>query len=248
MALYLHVDRSPTGRRLLTTGRFTPYEGQRLGRGDVIFTWGGDLINMRYTLNGAIHLNPRLHYDKKEQGVMILSAGLPLPRLYSNEEEWRSDGYPNLVKKPRNGQGGKGIVMCDRRNRPGWRYENIYQLYVDKAREFRVQQIGHLTAYYMEKFRPQRGNGVCWNLDQGAEWHGVPSSETALRRNLNNLAKQTLQAIEYNFGAVDIMADADGHLWILECNSRPGLGRENINLFADTMVRYYNAIREDSRR
>lgn len=242
MALYLHVSRSPTGRRLLATGRFTPYERQRLTSNDMIFTWGGDLIGMSYDLNGARHLNPVLHYDKLEQGTMLLEAGVSLPKLYNSTEEWRRDGYPNLVKKPRNGQGGRGIVLCNRLNTPGWRRENIYQLFIDKTKEFRVQQIGQFSAYIMEKFRPEQGNGICWNLDQGAEWNQLTYESRGLRPELTRIAKDTLDAIHYDFGAVDVMADNRSRLYVLECNSRPGLGQENINLFADTMVRYYESI------
>jgi glutathione synthase/RimK-type ligase-like ATP-grasp enzyme len=241
MALYLHVRRSPTGRRLLATDRFTPYDNQRLTNHDVIFTWGGDMIYERYNLNGAKHLNPNLCYDKAEQGRRILGAGVSLPKLYNSTREWERDGYPDLVKKPRNGQGGKGIVLCNRSNLPGWRSENIYQLFINKSREFRVQQIGEFSAYIMEKFRPAQGDGVCWNLDQGAEWHGL-SRSGRLGTALTQIAYRTLQAMSYDFGAVDVMTDEQGQLYVLECNSRPGLGRENIALFADTMVRYYESI------
>jgi len=238
MPLYLHVSRSPTGRRLLATGRFTAYEDQRLTREDMIFTWGGDLVGMSYDLHGAKHLNKVLCYDKLQQGARIIEAGVSLPKLYANEEEWRRDGYPDLVKKPRNGQGGRGLVLCNRSNRPGWRYENIYQLFIEKAREFRVQQIGQYSAYIMEKFRPVNGDGVCWNLDQGAEWTGMREGRVS-RASLTTIAKSALDAIHYDFGAVDVMSDAQNHLYVLECNSRPGLGRENIMFFANTMVRFY---------
>lgn len=244
MALYLHVERSPTGRRLLATGRFTQWQyGFTLERHDMIFTWGGDLIGTHFNLNGAKYLNPILCYDKRDQGRRMIEAGVSFPKLYHNTDEWARDGYPDLVKKPHNGQGGRGIVLCTRNNRPGWRYENVYQLYVNKTREFRVQQIGQFSAYIMEKFRPERGDGVCWNLDQGSEWHGLPLGSSSLRTALNTLARSALHAIDYDFGAVDVMADAGGRLYVLECNSRPGLGRENINMFADTMVRFYETWR-----
>lgn len=243
MALYLHVVRSPTGRRLLATGRFTEFtEDIRLRRGDVIFSWGSDLIGHYYELHGAKLLNGTLCYDKAEQGRRIIEAGISLPKLYLSLEEWRRDNYPNLIKKPRCGQGGRGVVLCTQEhNRPGWRYDNVYQLYIDKMREFRVQQIGQFSAYIMEKFKPIEGNGVCWNLDQGSEWHAC-SQTGRLGTALNHIAKATLEAISYNFGAVDVMEDRDNHLYVLECNSRPGLGRENIHLFADTMVRYYESL------
>jgi glutathione synthase/RimK-type ligase-like ATP-grasp enzyme len=205
----------------------------------MIFSWGGDLVGTHYDLHGAKHLNPVLCYDKREQGRRMIEAGVSFPKLYHTTREWENDGCPDLVKKPHNGQGGRGIVLCNRRNRPGWRYENIYQLYINKTREFRVQQIGGFSAYFMEKFRPAQGDGMCWNLDQGSEWHGLPSGSSRLRATLNTLAQAALRAIDYDFGAVDIMANETGRLYVLECNSRPGLGQENITLFADTMVRFY---------
>ena len=238
--LYLHVERSPTGRRLLATGRFTPWtHNVTLNRRDVIFTWGSDLVGIHHDLHGAKYLNPILCWDKLDQGQRILRAGVSLPKLYYTEEEWRRDRYPDLVKKPRCGQGGRGIVLCNRLNRPGWRYDNIYQLFINKSREFRVQQIGPFSAYIMEKLRPAEGDGVCWNLDQGAEWHRLPPGSGRLQTRLNRIAQNTLRAISYDFGAVDVMTDEEEQLYVLECNSRPGLGSENINLFADTMVRFY---------
>ena len=237
MTIYLDTYDSPTGLRLLNQGGFTRWsEGSRPSAGDTILRWGRGIGGYPERIKV---LNPVICSDKLHQGQRIALAGIPIPKIYTSADEWRRDGYPDLVKKPREGECGRGIVLCQRGNNlPGWLYQNIYMLFIDKMREFRAVQVGDLTAYIMEKFPPEGTNPLCWNLHKGATWHRLSSSETALSRKINNLATQTVNAIRYDFGAVDLIMDHERKLYVLECNSRPGLGPENIVLFINVLKTY----------
>jgi glutathione synthase/RimK-type ligase-like ATP-grasp enzyme len=237
MKIYIDTYTSPTGKRMLDVGGFTRWEEtHRPQPKDVVLKWGRGIGGYPH---GIRILNPTICSDKLYQGQAIAQAGVPIPKIYTNEEEWVRDGYPDLVKKPREGEGGRGIVLCQKNtNRPGWRYENIYMQYIDKIKEFRAMQIGNLTAYIMEKFPPEGSNPLCWNLHQGAKWQRVSSSQRVLCRDINILATKTLAAIHYDIGGVDLMVGRDGHMYILECNSRPGIGPENMVLFVNTLKMY----------
>jgi len=240
MTIFLDTHGSPTGQRLLGTGRFVLWsDNAQARRGDTVLKWGRGMGGYP---SGVRRLNPVITSDKLYQGQAIARAGIPIPKIYTNAEEWERDGYPDLVKKPREGEGGRGITLCKREGpRPGWRHENIYMRYVDKVREFRSLQIGNLSAYIMEKFPPRDRNPICWNLHQGAEWRRIypyPSRLSGLNLKINQLATETLSSIKYDFGGVDLLMDKDENLWVLECNSRPGLGEENLPLFVTALFDY----------
>jgi len=240
--LYLYTQRSSTGRRLLQTGCFTEWSPEiKLTKRDVILTWGRHSVVYPCELCGAKILNRVLCCDKRIQGQKILRTGLPLPKIYTMQREWEEDGKPNLVQKPYVGQGGRGIVKCfdQSGHRPMWLVQNVYQKFINKSREFRILQVGAVSAFYMEKFPSEDCKDICWNLDKGATWSAINDNTGQLRKQLSKLAEKALMALAYDFGAVDIIMDEEENLWILECNSRPGLGELNIVRFAKVMQRIY---------
>ena len=211
----------------------------RARAGDVILKWGRGYGGYP---NVAKVVNPVICSDKLYQGANIAGAGLPIPKIYRNSTEWQQDGYPDLVYKPREGEGGRGIAHSTRHtNPPNWgRFEGIYQRYIPKVKEFRAVQIGNLSAYIMEKTPPHGDSSViCWNLHQGSEWRRLYTYPAPLRgiyRDINRLAEQAIIANHYDLAGVDIMQDGEGQLWILECNSRPGLGPDNLRLFVQAFT------------
>ncbi len=218
----IYLDSSSIGtstRNLISAGSYSRYTGSARP-GDVIIRWGGGL-GYPYP-RGVRILNRTLKYNKREQGAALMDAGVSIPRIYWSRNEWQDDGSPQLILKPEIGEAGVGIKLV---NRPTWDYGFIYQKYVDKTREFRVTMVDNIFAYAMEKMKPNN-NDVRWNSCRGSEWVGV-NGLTSLLPKFKRLGTAGVRAIGYDIGATDMMLDADGHLYIIEINSKPGLGPQN---------------------
>jgi glutathione synthase/RimK-type ligase-like ATP-grasp enzyme len=162
-----------------------------------------------------------------------MDAGVPVPRIYWSKDEWRDDGNPQLILKPEIGEAGVGIKLV---SRPVWDYGYILQKYIDKVREFRVTMVDDIFAYAMEKLKPSN-NDVRWNSCRGSEWVSV-SGLSSLLPKFKRLGTAGLRAIGYDIGATDMMLDGDNNLYIIEINSKPGLGPQNAAKLAAAISEY----------
>jgi len=229
----IYLDSSSIGestRNLIAAGDYTRYTGSA-NPGDVIIRWGSG-IGCSYP-RGVKVLNRHLKYNKREQGKALIDANVSFPRIYWSQEEWISDHRPALILKPEIGEAGRGIKLV---NRPTWEHGYIYQEYIDKVREFRVTMVDDIFAYAMEKMKPNNGD-VRWNSCRGSEWTAVNGFSSLLPK-FKRLGAAGVRAIGYDIGATDMMMDADGNLYIIEINSKPGLGPQNAVKLATAIKEY----------
>lgn len=243
--IYIDADTNlETWRHVAEAGDYTHYEG-RAARGDVIIRFGcnhGRFQN-QYP-NGVRVLNPRIVLNKRDQMRALVAANVPVPTWFDTRAEWEAAGRPQVLTKPAIGQMGTGIRLVE--NPRTFGRANVIQVYIDKQREFRAMMVGGLLAFFMEKHRPAN-NDIRWNEHRGAEWTRVPEDRT-LRNNVKRIGEQALQAMGYDFGAIDIMMDARGYLWVLEVNSRPEFGPVNARRFANAITQYVNGGGDARRR
>jgi glutathione synthase/RimK-type ligase-like ATP-grasp enzyme len=242
MTIYIDADqRLGTWRHIANMGHYAPYEG-RARRGDVIIRWGCNHgLHQGTYPQGVKVLNRRIILSKREQGDLLQERGVAIPKIFHSRLSWERDNRPQLLIKPEVGQMGNGIRLIDR---PIWRAGNIYQLYIEKQREFRAMMVGNLMAFFMEKHPPRNGD-IRWNEHRGSEWTTVPENRD-LRRRIKRLGYASLQALDYDFGACDIIMDGQGALYILEVNSRPEFEERNAQRFVNAIQSYLNGGGQDA--
>jgi len=228
--IYIDADAHlTTWRRIADIGGWRHYNG-RAGRGDTIVRWGANHGRFQgHYPNGVRILNPRLVIGKVEQNRLFTNAGVAVPTVYNTRAQWERAGNPRLVVKPDVGQMGTGMRLT---NRPGFKRDQLYQEYIEKDREFRAMMVHRIMAFFMEKFAPANGD-FRWNEHRGARWGGV-GEERGLRRNVKNIGEAALRALEYDFGAVDIIMQGR-NLYVLEVNSRPEFGDINARRFVNAI-------------
>ena len=238
MTIYIDFqDRATTGELVRRLGNYTRYAG-RATTGDTIIRWGcNHRDGYEFPTNVRV-LNQHILLNKFDQAVMLAEATVMLPKIFLVRTQWDRAGRPQLIKKPRMGQGGRGIALTQT---PDFRNTDvIYQLYVDKTREFRAMMVGELLAFFMEKHPPANGD-IRWNEACGSEWTGVPE-DRALRVTVKEIGKRALQAIGYDFGAVDLIMDRNRAIQVLEVNSRPEFGEGNAQRFVNALTTYLQGV------
>jgi len=233
----------------MEVGGFPPYRGEAEA-GDVIVNWGYSYGS--HVPTGVVVLNPRLILDKNKQLHVLRAAGIPAPKSWDNTEEWRVLGSPEpILRKKIHSASGHGIKLLSSPEEmwiggnPNQMYlycnvggglmrDCYYQEFIDKDLEYRLMQIGPRIAYMMIK-HPVPGK-VVWNLAAGSEWEMAHLSGAALEE-IRGLGEATLKAIGYHHGAIDLVRK-DGKYYIIEVNSRPALGSENVHRVADAFHKY----------
>ncbi len=232
--IYIDADTNlGTWRYIAQAGNYTTFTGTA-SRGDVIVRWGCN--HSRYQGHypqGVRVLNKRIILGKIEQGHALQDAGVSVPTIYVSRVTWERDGSPELLRKPNIGQMGTGIIRV---TRPTFTdTDKLYQKFIGKDREFRAMMVGELMAFFMEKHPPQNGD-FRWNEHRGAEWTTV-GEERGLRTKIRQTGYAALKAIDYDFGAVDIIMK-DNVLYVLEVNSRPEFGQRNAEHFVRAIQDY----------
>ncbi|MEP9350139.1 RimK family alpha-L-glutamate ligase [Xanthobacter sp. KR7-225] len=161
--------------------------------------------------------------DKSATTFLIARAGLPTPRTLVLEDLKAAqsviDAAPgDTVLKPLFGAQGRGLArLAPKAVLPAPQaVGSVYYLqdFVAAAapEDFRVFVVGGRAEAAMAR----RGTGWITNIHQGATGTAVPADGA-----LGLLAVKAAQAVGADHAGVDIIADKDGRLFVLEVNSMP---------------------------
>lgn len=179
-------------------------------------------------------LNANLTFDKFRQNEILADAGVSVPRSFTV--------FPNtcvVIKKPYHSYQGRGIEVVTKA--ASGRY--YYQELITKRREFRAHAATWFdpVVFTIQEKKPKehgrRGHvpdaedRLCWNLENGwwytrstvPENHKLKCASVPLFKRVSDITVRALEALGYDYGAVDIIMDNARKLYILEVNSTPGI-------------------------
>lgn len=102
----------------------------------------------------------------------------------------------------------------------------FFTAHVPSIREFRVwgYRNRHLGTYEKVLTRPADCRKLGRNYANGFDFNGIENENVPA--GLKDLCKDSLAALELDFGAVDALQKADGTFVVLEVNSAPGVAHE----------------------
>lgn len=179
--------------------------------------------------------------DKLHQYQWFEANGLPsLPFTTSATEaqNWLHDGYTVLARKFLNSSEGKGIVVCEPNN--GIVQAPVFTKYIPKKREYRVHIFKDKIVQILEKRRGQNytGDSKVRNTANGyvfCQQDITLPAGGAVR--LNNLALAASKVTNSDFKGVDIgYNEKKDFLFVIECNSAPGIEGSNVAKYVETIV------------
>jgi hypothetical protein len=204
----------------------------RLQDVNVAVRWGGDCVPG--ALNGECHLLNGL-----EQLEAFKDAGLTCPEFFTDKWQARhmaADGKILFGRRFNHTQG-RDIRISSLPRQTGhrrWYNSDFFTVYVPSIAEWRFHIFQGKSILRANKISPpgqdrqfmirNRRNGYRYRYDI------VPKKE------LREAAKQAVECVGYDFGAVDLLETENGYC-LLEVNSRPGLKDEI------TLTKYEQAIR-----
>lgn len=183
--------------------------------------------------------------DKVHQALTLTTAGVPMPKtirasnpdILSLEKEL---GWPMVAKVPNSTQG-KGVHLL--RNPFDFetlkrKKEHIFQEFIDYEADYRVHVIGPKAFCPYRRTAPEGDFRANVSLGGSLEKIEDPLTISAI----SSLAVLAAEAMNLEFGGIDIIKDKKGDFYVLETNSDPGFKDvEDITgeSFAVPIIDYY---------
>jgi glutathione synthase/RimK-type ligase-like ATP-grasp enzyme len=223
--------------------RLKTYGSQFVGKiQDVIINWGTqrDVPGQARVLN-----NPRSVYKASNKLVALQtmeSQGVSVPRYHTSLVGQEREGMIWVGREQLSGHSGQGIVLLTEHttliNCP------LYTEYIPKVREYRAIVVGDNVVDLKQKKKrrpvseenPDGWEGEhdehVWNLDGGYIFarDGINRPD-----GIDQLSVSAVSALGLDFGAVDIIEDASGVLYVLEVNTAFGLEGTTIELVGEAI-------------
>jgi hypothetical protein len=206
-------------------------------RPDTLIRWGSAIGVPKRPRQGAINGKAAVARasNKLDTLDILLREGVRIPQIFRAGEVTRNAPFPLLARKTR-GQGGKDIKLVmqfadvERAGNP-----DFFSEYIPTFREFRVHvfqgevlKINEKLLTKVEDFK------VPWirNLDNGYTFRQVKDLRGFVRDRVEARAVDAVDALELDFGAVDVILGDDGEVYVLEVNTGPGLADASLEVYA----------------
>lgn len=217
-----------SARKLLERLQSEGYEGPNIN-------WGCSTLSKDYSpiLNKPIAVENAVN---KERALTILKAkDIPTPLVSESEARTAILSGSKIVGRTTYHSKGRGFYMCatvasiDRAKRLGATH---FLTYIDDALEFRVHIIKGKSIKVSQKVFPEGLEANRRNHRFGATFE-YPH-DFSHKKTLRRIAKEAVEALELDFGAVDLLYTEEGGFYVLEVNTAACLTDET----SDTLDRY----------
>jgi hypothetical protein len=191
---------------------------------DVLIRWGslysGITANKTYNTIEAINKACNKPLARK----ILAEAGVPVPQDIGELEG--EDRFP-CIGRPTKHSKGSGFHYCECENDiTNARMEGCtyFSKFYPKKAEYRVH-IGSGKILFISRKINGDENSYVWNHDKGFIFKVI--SQRFWRESVKTVSLRSLEALELDFGAVDVLVDGDGDnlpiAVVLEVNTAPSL-------------------------
>jgi glutathione synthase/RimK-type ligase-like ATP-grasp enzyme len=149
---------------------------------------------------------------------------------------WAGDKKTVVVRNKLTGHSGDGIVIIE----PGSVLPTapLYTQYVFKTKEFRVHVVNGKVIDTQQKIKDPTREPTTWKVRSHANGFIFARNGIVSDPLRDQLAVAAVSALGLDFGAVDIIQDKKGQLFVLEINTAPGLEGQTIDNYATAFRAY----------
>ena len=200
---------------------------------DVVINWGkgkGNVGNARQ-INKLD--NVQLASNKLTTLSILEAEGINIPRYTRHPLE--EDNGLWVARMDLYGHSGRGIVIGTFDDLPS---APLYTEYIPKVAEYRVIVVGDEVVDFKQKLKKRDYEGhdeYVWNHGNGYVF--ARESIQSAPIGVGKLGIDAVKALGLDFGAVDIIEDRDGNLFVLEINTANGLEGQTLSLMGNAIRR-----------
>lgn len=198
---------------------------------DLIVNWG----NVK-TPHNSIYLNPLASVatavNKLATFRALAAANVSIPLFYTSLDQL-DPNTKYLARTDVCACSGQGIVVGFPSELP---FAPLYTKFIDKIAEFRAIVVNNKVVDFKQKKRKSDWESDrdphVWNCDQG---YVFARGGVVMTPEIESLSIAAMQAVGLNYGALDIIEDADHNYYVLEINTSFGLSGTTIQLVGDAI-------------
>lgn len=185
-------------------------------------------------------------HGKRQELELFHKNGIPAPVIYSMPPV-SSSSYPILARRSQHAEG-NDIKLCEDREKAQRTGADFYVGVIPSSTEYRVWVFKNvcLGVYERQKIWPVEREGFGRNWWNGYGYVRLWEGEDQIPTTAIELAKKAIAAVNYDFGAVDILKGTDRRYYVLECNAAPGAegyATRALRLLAEQVKNWYEHLR-----
>ena len=200
---------------------------------DVVINWGNGKGNVGNARQINKLSNVQLASNKLHTLEALKANDVPVP-YFSTYKESFAPVDTLYGRSTLYGHSGIGIYVGTKDEIPDC---PLYVEAIDKEAEYRVIVVGDEVADFKQKLKRSNYEGThgehVWN--HGSGYVFVRESIQSAPIGVGKLGVDAVKALGLDFGAVDIIEDSDGRLFVLEVNTAFGIEGQTLNLVGDKL-------------
>ena len=232
--LLYRLSGRPTGRQI-ASGLGLPFGTcfffQKAVPGEIAIRWGGaelpDLDTPR-TINRSEAI--RAASSKIATFRRLADADVPIPRWTTKRSE-AAEWETTVFGRTSEGFAGRGIHVYVQGDGHNLGTHDLYTEFIPNEREYRLHVVGGEVVSVQRKYceRPHlKGDGYLKNVAHG---YVFKTPERDLNQSRKDAAIKAVQSLGLDFGAVDMIVDAEGKEYVLEVNTAPSLSPMRVDQY-----------------
>lgn len=219
------------------TGKFFKFN-------DRIVNWGASQLDVTNqflpnVLNTPIAVN-------RATNKLVAFAEMNLSEVHTPEwtndravaQQWAADGATVVVRNKLTGHSGDGIVIIEKGGEVP--QAPLYTKYVFKVKEFRVHVANGAAIDTQQKIRDPDREPTNWKVRSHENGFIYVRNNVVPSDVRDVIACAAITALGLDFGAVDIIEDKHGNLYVLEVNTAPGLDGQTIDTYGKAFSTWAN--------
>lgn len=151
-------------------------------------------------------------------------------------DQWHEKGCTIVGRQTLTGHSGKGIIIMEKGEpiQPAL----LYTKYIFKIREFRVHVVNGKVIDTQQKIKEPGKEPLTWKVRSHENGFIFARQNIMANDTRDTLSIMATKALGLDFGAVDIVEDKEGHFYVLEVNTAPGLEGQTISNYAEAFKQY----------
>ena len=225
----------------LNTKRVYPNRNYQQTHKHLIINWGNANTPFWIRYRSLILNNPccvKLAINKRNTFEELSRYEVSIPDFTEHKEtakSWIEQAHKVVCRQTLTGHSGQGIIIANT-------VEELvdaplYVKFIKKDKEYRVHVFNGKVIDYQLKKKKHNYEGGLYGIRNHLNGWIYARTDVVLPEAIANESIKAVAALGLDFGAVDICTGLDGHVYVFEVNTAPGL-------FGTTLEKYKQTIGE----